>query len=656
MLAPRPGPRARSDAGGPCRRADEARARRAARAVVLAAQRGAYERAASPGPGPRCASCCVEPADRERLAARAASRRSAASATVERHRRRRPARRGAPTAAAVDASVGALVDRVAGGPGRGAAVGRPLTPGRLAPGERPAAWRSTGLADVAMSELVALGVQPDCRARSCRSAPPGTVTVQAYEYTGGLAAGDPVAALGTPLSARLGPELLGGVFDGLLRPLSAAPTWLEPDSRPARHATGTWAWQPGRRGGRRGRARGRSSGRVPGAEGRRVPRPGAARRSRARGPGLAPTGTHRSRRAGSPWWRACRSGSAPSWPVRRPRPVRERLATRGAAAHRAAGARRRSSRSPGASSAAVPGGFGTGKTMLLQQIAKWCDADVIVYVGCGERGNEMADVLAELSRADRPPHRRRLAERTVIIANTSNMPMMAREASIYTGVTVAEYFRDMGHDAVVIADSTSRWAEALREFASRSGALPAEEGYPADLASALAAFYERAGTRRHPRRRRGRRSPSSAPSRRPGGDITEPVTAHTERFVRGAVAPRPGPGLRPALPGGRLVRLLLPRRRGSSRSLVRPQRRPGRGRRRRARMAALLAEADRLGDLAELVGTASLPGHERVVLLGGRLLREAVLQQSALSPRRRPLHRREDGRAGRRRARRRRRG
>ena len=140
--------------------------------------------------------------------------------------------------------------------------------------------------------------------------------------------------------------------------------------------------------------------------------------------------------------------------------------------------------------------------MLLQQIAKWCDADVIVYVGCGERGNEMADVLdgARASCPTRAPAGASL-DRTVIIANTSNMPMMAREASIYTGITVAEYYRDMGYDAVVIADSTSRWAEALREFASRTGALPAEEGYPADLASALAAFYERAGRVPHARRR-----------------------------------------------------------------------------------------------------------------------------------------------------------
>ena len=145
------------------------------------------------------------------------------------------------------------------------------------------------------------------------------------------------------------------------------------------------------------------------------------------------------------------------------------------------------------STAAVPGGFGTGKTVLLQQIAKWCDADVIVYVGCGERGNEMAEIVADMRELSDPRTGGRLVDRTVIIANTSNMPMMAREACIYTGVTVAEYYRDMGYHVVVIADSTSRWAEALREFGSRLGELPAEEGYPANLSSELAAFYERAG-------------------------------------------------------------------------------------------------------------------------------------------------------------------
>jgi V/A-type H+-transporting ATPase subunit A len=280
------------------------------------------------------------------------------------------------------------------------------------------------------------------------------------------------------------------------------------------------------------------------------------------------------------------------------------------------------------STVAVPGGFGTGKTMLLQQIAKWCAAHVIVYVGCGERGNEMADILAELASLTDPASGRRLAERTVIIANTSNMPLMAREASIYSGVTVAEYFRDMGHDVIVIADSTSRWAEALREFASRSGALPAEEGYPAGLPSALAAFYERAGRVTTLGGAVASVTIVGAVSP-PGGDTTEPVTAHTERFVRGVW------GLDRELAYARHYPAVA-----WSGSFSRDADRIGRWysghgdpdwARRRGRVTSLLAEADRLGDLAALVGVSSLPGHERVSLLAGRLLREGVLQQSALS-------------------------
>ena len=315
------------------------------------------------------------------------------------------------------------------------------------------------------------------------------------------------------------------------------------------------------------------------------------------------------------------------WPVRRPRPVRRRdvpdepLVT----GQRVLDAVFPISRG---SSAAVPGGFGTGKTILLQQIAMRCAADVIVYVGCGERGNEMAEILKELAELGDHETGRRLADRTVIIANTSNMPMMARETSIYTGITVAEYFRDMGYHAVVIADSTSRWAEALRELSSRSGALPAEEGYPASLASALAAFYERAG---HVVTLGG--DPASVTIvgavSPPGGDTTEPVTALTERFVRSL---------------WNLDRDLAYARHypavGWSGSFSRDVEQIGlwharngdpEWARRRARTVALLAEADRLTDLAELVGAGSLPGHERVVLLAGRLLREGVLQQSALS-------------------------
>jgi V/A-type H+-transporting ATPase subunit A len=280
------------------------------------------------------------------------------------------------------------------------------------------------------------------------------------------------------------------------------------------------------------------------------------------------------------------------------------------------------------SAAAVPGGFGTGKTVLLQQIAKWCDADVIVYVGCGERGNEMADVLAELSELVDPRSGRPLLERTVLIANTSNMPVLAREASIHTGVTVAEYFRDMGHDVVLIADSTSRWAEALREVASRTEQLPAEEGYPAGLASQLASFYERAGRVRTLGGREGSVSILGAVSP-PGGDLTEPVSAHTRRFTRATWS------LDRDLAYARHYPAVSWRD-----SFTRDAEAVGDWHflrhepawsERRERALTLLQEADRLESIAQLVGAGSLPDHERVVLLGGRLLREAVLQQSALS-------------------------
>jgi len=316
------------------------------------------------------------------------------------------------------------------------------------------------------------------------------------------------------------------------------------------------------------------------------------------------------------------------WPVRTPRPVRARLDD---VEPLTTGQRALDLLFPIArgSSAAVPGGFGTGKTVLLQQLAKWCDADVIVYVGCGERGNEMADVVADLRSLEDPRTGGRLAERTVVVANTSDMPMMAREASIYTGVTVAEYYRDMGYDVVVIADSTSRWAEALREFASRTGALPVEEGYPADLASALAAFYERAAAVTTLGGRHGSVTVVGAVSP-PGGDLAEPVTSHTQRFVRclwtldhDLAYARHYPAVSWAGSFSRDIDGLARwHARNGDTNWVR----------RRARVAALLAEADRLADLAQLVGEGALPGRERMVLLSGRLVREGALQQSALSP------------------------
>jgi V/A-type H+-transporting ATPase subunit A len=454
----------------------------------------------------------------------------------------------------------------------------------------------------------------------------GVVTVQAYEYTGGLGPGEPVVARGEPLSVSLGPHLLGGVFDGLLRPLSGAPTWLAPGVARSRTDGATWPFSPSVVAG------------TPVEEGQRLgtvddggPLPA---------PVLVPPGVRGRVDTAAP------AGSYPvdaalvtvggvelrmttTWPVRRPRPYRERL-DQAEGLH--TGQRVLDLLYPVArgSTAGVPGGFGTGKTVLLQQLAKWCDADVIVYVGCGERGNEMADVVSELGELEDPRTGGLLARRTVVIANTSNMPMMAREASVYTGVTVAEYFRDMGYHAVVIADSTSRWAEALRELASRTGTLPAEEGYPADLASALAAFYERAGHVVTLSGERGSVTVVGAVSP-PGGDLTEPVTAHTERFVRSLwtldrelAYARHYPAVSWTASFSRDAPDLAAWH-GSHGD-------PGWARR-RARMTSVLAEADRLAELAELVGIGAMPGDERVMLLAGRLLRDAVLQQSALSPR-----------------------
>ncbi|HUZ38072.1 MAG TPA: V-type ATP synthase subunit A [Streptosporangiaceae bacterium] len=479
-----------------------------------------------------------------------------------------------------------------------------------------------GLAGAAMYDIVEVG----------RDRLPGEVvsirgalaTIQAYEYTGGLAPGDPASARHEPLSARLGPHLLGGVFDGLLRPLSGAPAWLRP-GHTAPDGQASYRFTPAVTDGATA-AEGSLLGTVSlrSAIAYRVLAPPGVS-----GPvtAIRPPGPVGSRemvaRVGS---NAVRLES--SWPVRRPRPFRERLdgdvplvtgqravdmlfpVTRGG-------------------TAAVPGGFGTGKTVLLQQIAKWCDADVIVYVGCGERGNELAELLTELTGITDPRTGGRLADRTVVIANTSNMPMMAREASIYSAAAVAEHFRDMGLDTVIIADSTSRWAEALREFASRTGELPAEEGYPASLSSALAAFYERAGRVVTTGGEQGSVTIVGAISPA-GGDMTEPVTAQTQRYVRclwsldrDLAYARHYPALSWSGSYSRDAPSV-----GAWHAREQDPGWPAR----RSRLAATLAEADRLGALAELMGPGALPPRERVTLLAGRLIREAVLQQSALSP------------------------
>ena len=453
----------------------------------------------------------------------------------------------------------------------------------------------------------------------------GVATVQVYSYTGGLRPGDPVVTTGQPLRAELGPGLLGGVFDGMLRRLSGAEERLRPGARastldPERRWAFTPLLAPG-------------DAVAGGAVVGEVPESAAITFRVLVPPGLdgtiewiAPAGEYA---IDEPIARVSgvEIALASRWPVRRPRPVRERLR---ASVPLLTGQRVLDLLFPIArgSCAAVPGGFGTGKTVLLQQVAKWCDADVIVYVGCGERGNEMADVLEEMAGLEDPRSGRSLLDRTVLVANTSNMPVLAREASIYTGVTVAELYRDMGYDAVLIADSTSRWAEALREVASRTGELPAEEGYPAGLASALAAFYERSGRVRTLAGEDASVTILGAVSP-PGGDMTEPVSAHTRRFVRCTWSLDPDLAYARHYPA-------LSWRDSSSRDAELVSgwyvtNHHATWAEQRERSLRLLAEADHLEAIAQLVGATSLPASERAVLLGGRLVREAVLQQSSLS-------------------------
>jgi V/A-type H+-transporting ATPase subunit A len=453
------------------------------------------------------------------------------------------------------------------------------------------------------------------------------LVAQVYEDTTGMRAGDRVVGTGQPLSARLGPALIGHIFDGLLRPLDrSGAMFTERGMRQG--AAGPFAFEPAVRVGDA-----LAGGSVFG-------------HAHAFGPPqpcLVPP-----QLCGIVEWIAqageypddatvCRLRSGEGhlheiammhyWPVRRPRPVAARLPASGPLV---TGQRILDTLFPVARGgrAALPGGFGTGKTVLQEALAKWCDADVIVYVGCGERGNEMAEVLHEFPTLEDPTRGRPLMERTVIIANTSNMPVAAREASIYTAITVAEYFRDQGLHVALMADSTSRWAEALREVSGRLGELPGEAGYPAYLSSRLADFYERAARVRTLAGTEGSVTIIGAISP-PAGDFSEPVTLHTKRYVRSFWAldrqrahARFYPAIHPLQSYSEDVEVMAQwwKLQGNPEWLEH-----------RRRILTLLEQQARLERMVRIVGKEALPPSQQLALACAELVNEAVLRQSAMS-------------------------
>ena len=392
-----------------------------------------------------------------------------------------------------------------------------------------------GVQDAMMMELVQVG-----KARlvgEIVKLDSGVALVQVYEDTTGVTPGENVYGTGMPLSVELGPGLIGTIYDGIQRPLerirAATGTFIERGiSIPGLDRERLWDFTPTCETGRHV-----SPGMIVGTvketsrvEHRVMVPPGVEGTIESIIPAGSCVADDEIAVISTPAGGKHRLTLIQRWPIRVPRPVRER---RPIEELLVTGQRVIDTLFPLAKGGAVaiPGGFGTGKTMTQHAVAKWCDADIIVYIGCGERGNEMTDVLTDFPKLVDPRTGLSLMERTILIANTSNMPVSAREASIYTGVTLAEYYRDQGYDVAVMADSTSRWAEALRELSGRMEEMPAEEGFPAYLPTRIAEFYERAGSVETLGGRYGTVSIIGAVSP-PGGDFSEPVTQHTKRFVR----------------------------------------------------------------------------------------------------------------------------
>jgi len=458
--------------------------------------------------------------------------------------------------------------------------------------------------------------------------------IQVYEPTGGVKAGEPVERTGEPLSAELGPGLLGQVLDGLGRPLeviaekAGGPFITRGIKAPTLPRDKKWQWTPLVKPGDDVIA-GDVLGTVPeGSVTHKIMLPPTIEKAKVIE--VLPEGDYTIE---EPVVVVEHIGGKEDvkmyhkWPVRTPRPFREKLAP---VELLVTGQRVIDTFFPivKGGTSAVPGGFGTGKTVTLHQISKWADADVVVYVGCGERGNEMTDLLHTFPKLVDPKSGRPLLERSVLIANTSNMPVPAREASIFMGITYAEYYRDMGLHVVLTADSTSRWAEALRELSSRLEEIPSERGYPAYLPDYIASFYERAGRIKVQGKRDelgsvaviGAVSPS-------GGDLNEPVTQHTMRYVGAFWALDKDLAFKRHFPSINWLRSFSKYTGGLKEWWIKNTGHDMMAYRDKA--MALLQRASSLEEVARVVGEAALSDENRLVLLSAELIKEGFLVQNA---------------------------
>lgn len=455
-------------------------------------------------------------------------------------------------------------------------------------------------------------------------------TIQVYEETSGLKVGEKITGTGKPLSLKLGPGIIGNIFDGIERPLKKINQISEgfiPEGIGLISIDTEKTWNvrltvktgdflcPGEIYG--------EVQETPLVTHRLLVPPEVSGKVVE----TVPDGPYNieadlvkvegEETVGLKMYQ--------EWPVRVPRPIREREPIKKPLI---TGQRVVDTFFPIAKggTAAIPGGFGTGKTMMQHQLAKWSDADIIVYIGCGERGNEMTEVLEDFPKLIDPQSGRPLMDRTVLIANTSNMPVAAREASIYTGITIAEYYRDMGYHVAIMADSTSRWAEALREISGRLEEMPAEEGYPAYLPSRLAQFYERAGYVETLSGREGSVTIIGAVSPA-GGDFSEPVTENTKRFVstflgldKKLAYARHYPAINWLSSYSGYVSLLSD---WYGENVAEDMTEL------RAKMLKILFEENKLLEIVKLVGEDVLPDDQRLILEVSKLLKVGFLQQNA---------------------------